>query len=296
VKIEPKSQLMVPLQVRDAAIGYLNLDLSEQSLTPEAMELARAIADQAGQALENARLFQEAQRTLQETEALYHAGQAIGAASSTGDVGQALIDYASASGVDAARVLFFEHDERGNPTHMVMRESWAVDDRPAQPYGTRLSLDDYPLADLLNSNEPILVQDVLTDERANEMTRTFVAATSGLRSLILVPISVGDRWIGLMSAGRNEPSAFTDEFVRGYETLTAQAAIALEGIRLLEETQQRAERERLIGEITARMRETLDIDTILQTAAREMREVLDLAEAEIHIGTGSVLDGQRGAE
>jgi GAF domain-containing protein len=285
-KMEPESQLTVPLQVRDAAIGHLNLDLSEQSLTTEAMDLARAIADQAGQALENARLFQEAQRTLQETEALYRAGQAIGAATSFGDVGQALIDYASVSGVDAARVLLFEHDERGSPIYMVMREGWAVDDRPAQPYGTRLSLDDYPLADLLNSNEPILVQDVLTDERANETTRTFVAATSGLRSLILVPISVGDRWIGLLSAGRNEPSAFTDGFVRGYETLTAQAAIALESIRLLEETQQRAERERLIGEITARMRETLDIDTVLQTAIREISQTLNISQVEVRIASG----------
>ncbi len=284
-KMEAESQLTVPLQVRDASIGHLNLELPEQTLTPEAMDLAQAIADQAGQALENARLFQEAQRTLQETEALYRAGQAIGASISAGDVGRALIDYVSDSGVDAARVLLFEHDERGKPTYMIMQEGWAVDERPAQPYGTRLLLNDYPLVDLLHSNEPILVQDVLFDERANEATRTFVTAVSGLRSIILVPISVGERWIGILSAGRNEPSTFTDEFVRGYETLASQAAIALESIRLLEETQQRAERERLIGEITTRMRETLDIDTVLQTAIREMSQVLNLSQVEVRIAS-----------
>ena len=52
---------------------------------------------------------------------------------------------------------------------------------------------------------------------------------------------------------------------------------------MLEETRQRAERERLTGEITARMRETLDVDTVLQTAVREMRQVLGLHDITIRL-------------
>jgi GAF domain-containing protein len=115
------------------------------------------------------------------------------------------------------------------------------------------------------------------------MARTFLAEISGLRAIIMTPIAIGGRWIGMLSAGLNEPFAFPEELVRGYETLAGQAAVALEGIRLLEETRQRAERERLTGEITARMRETLDVDTVLQTAVREMRQVLGLHDITIHL-------------
>lgn len=44
-----------------------------------------------------------------------------------------------------------------------------------------------------------------------------------------------------------------------------------------------AARERLTGQVTARMRETLHVDAVLQTTVREMRAVLGLAEAEVHM-------------
>jgi len=63
-------------------------------------------------------------------------------------------------------------------------------------------------------------------------------------------------------------------------------ALAADNLRLLDETQRRAAHERLTGEVTARVRETLDVDTVLQTAAREMREALGLEEVEVRMGTG----------
>jgi hypothetical protein len=52
---------------------------------------------------------------------------------------------------------------------------------------------------------------------------------------------------------------------------------------LFEETLLRAERERLMSEITSRVRETLDIDTVLKTAAKELQKALDLEEVEIRM-------------
>jgi hypothetical protein len=65
--------------------------------------------------------------------------------------------------------------------------------------------------------------------------------------------------------------------------------VALDTARLYEETQERAERERMVGEITSHMRETLDLETVLQTAAREMRRALDLAEVEMRLGPDPTL-------
>jgi GAF domain-containing protein/ABC-type uncharacterized transport system substrate-binding protein len=59
---ETPPQLSVPLRVRDETIGKLNLVLGEQEPGSEEVELAQAITEQASQALERARLFQETQR------------------------------------------------------------------------------------------------------------------------------------------------------------------------------------------------------------------------------------------
>ena len=39
------------------------------------------------------------------------------------------------------------------------------------------------------------------------------------------------------------------------------------------------------------MRQTLDIETVLQTAVRELRSALDLAEVEIRMGSAPKQDG-----
>jgi GAF domain-containing protein/HAMP domain-containing protein len=69
------------------------------------------------------------------------------------------------------------------------------------------------------------------------------------------------------------------------ETIVERLGQTLENARLFSETQQRAEIERLVSEVTGRIRETMDIQTILQTAAIEIRQALDLSEAEIRLST-----------
>ena len=68
------------------------------------------------------------------------------------------------------------------------------------------------------------------------------------------------------------------------ETLTDQLGVALESARLYQDTQLRAAREQWTSEIAARIRETLDVDTVLQTAAHAMRQVLGLYDVAIRLG------------
>ena len=57
--------------------------------------------------------------------------------------------------------------------------------------------------------------------------------------------------------------------------------MALENARLYQETQRRAERERMAGEITARLRASNDPQEILQTAVQELRQALKVRSAQV---------------
>jgi GAF domain-containing protein len=67
------------------------------------------------------------------------------------------------------------------------------------------------------------------------------------------------------------------------EGISEQFALAAENLRLLDDTQRRAARERVVGEVTARMRETLDMDAVLATTAREIGEALGLHDVTIEM-------------
>ena len=104
---------------------------------------------------------------------------------------------------------------------------------------------------------------------------------------LAIPIMVREQVIGVLGFRKGEgDEVWTNEEVAMLETLAAQLGPALESAQLHLETRRRAARERLTGQIASRLRETLDIETVLRTAVREMREVLGLEEAEVRLGLG----------
>jgi len=74
--------------------------------------------------------------------------------------------------------------------------------------------------------------------------------------------------------------------------VAAQTALALENIRLVERTRERANREQAISNVSARIRETLDLDIVLRTSAREIQKALNLQEAEIRLIPQDTLDDE----
>jgi hypothetical protein len=60
---------------------------------------------------------------------------------------------------------------------------------------------------------------------------------------------------------------------------------SIESLRLFDDVQRRAVQERLVGEVTGRIRESLDVETVLKTAAQEMRRSLGLDKITVHLGT-----------
>jgi methyl-accepting chemotaxis protein PixJ len=71
--------------------------------------------------------------------------------------------------------------------------------------------------------------------------------------------------------------------------LAGPAATALENVRLLEVTQRRAERERLISDISAKMRSAPDVEGILRTTVQEIRRALGATHGVIRLGTTDTL-------
>jgi GAF domain-containing protein len=60
-------------------------------------------------------------------------------------------------------------------------------------------------------------------------------------------------------------------------------AVSLENARLLEEIQFRAERERLIGEISSKVRSASDVDTVLRVAIQEIGQSLGVSEVMVQL-------------
>jgi GAF domain-containing protein len=108
------------------------------------------------------------------------------------------------------------------------------------------------------------------------------ATVEGLK----IPLMLRGQAIGTITLRRKDGTdGWTERERILIEKIAEQAALALENSRLVEEAQRNAQRDQLIANISSRVRETLDVESVIRTAAVELRRIFDLKEAEVSIGT-----------
>ena len=103
---------------------------------------------------------------------------------------------------------------------------------------------------------------------------------------VAVPIKVrSDEALGVVKFRRPEGAdAWTPQQVTLLETLTDRLAQSMESARLYEDSQRLAAQERLVGAVSNRIRESLEVESVLQAAAREIGEAFDLSDVVIRLG------------
>jgi GAF domain-containing protein len=105
------------------------------------------------------------------------------------------------------------------------------------------------------------------------------------RSWLGVPLIVGGDVIGAMVVQDVERERrFTEDDQRLLTTLAAQVGAAIRNVQILEKARQQARRERALHEMTSKIRSTVDMRTIMATAAVELGKALNLRRAQIRLG------------
>jgi GAF domain-containing protein/HAMP domain-containing protein len=114
----------------------------------------------------------------------------------------------------------------------------------------------------------------------------------GDRQPLALPITVAGKVVGVLDTYKpGDSGPWTDEEIDTLESLAEQLGISLESARLYRETQRRAAREQLVGEIAGRLRASMDPDVILKTTVQELGQVLDAELTSVEMGIRSDGDG-----
>ena len=197
-----RSEIALPLTVGNRVLGALDVQSTKAgAFGQQEIDTLQGMANQVGIALENARLFEESQKSLEEIQAIQR---------------QYILD------------------------------AW-------RPLSGNENLD-YKLGD----------EDLPPNTYRLE-----------------VPLAVRDEVIGRINlAGESD---WTPEQRNLVETVSSQAALALENARLVEQSQTAAMREHQLAEITGKVWGSTTIEGILQTALNELGHALELSEATIEL-------------
>jgi len=281
---QPKSAIFVPMIVGDEAIGVISLQNNDQenAFSDADLRLLTTLTNSMSIALENARLFDETQRLLKETE---QRAQELAIINS---VQAALAAKLDIQGIyeavgDKIREIFHNVD-------MGIRIHDPKTNLISYPYtyenGQRIKIDPWPLPErgfgphVLRTRKSLMINENFAEE-AEKYGSGHVPGTAHSKSLVVVPLVIGNQARGLIDLTDTEKEhAFKESDVRLLETLANAMSIALENAHLFDETQhllketeQRAQELATVNTVSSALSGELDLNKLIELIGEQIRTV-----------------------
>ncbi len=239
-----RSVLVVPMLKENELIGAISIYRGEvRPFTDKQLALVRNFAAQAVIAIENARLLNELRESLAQQTATSEVLSSI--AGSRGELKPVFdIILASANRLCEANygTMYLREGDGYRATarqgHLpaTAEQKWwrgeLFQPRPDVPFGRAVA-----------TGRPVLVDDLATEPAYRDRDPWMIAGVdeAGIRSMCAVPMMKDAELVGVMAFYRRDVRPFTEKQIALVENFAAQAVIAIENARLLNELRQRTD-------------------------------------------------------
>jgi GAF domain-containing protein len=216
----------------------------------------------------------EREQILADTETLYEATSQMTRARSYDEVLQVVVDNSIMKEFDNTSIYFFDRPWNENPdtlTIVSVREK--IKGSSPLPIGQPIPVKAVPGMEMIAAQSYLVIGDARSDPRLPEKYRLMFQQMNNL-AIVSLQLKVGDQLVGCFGGTCSNPIDISETELRRLITLVEQANTVIQSLQLFEAVQARARREQILREITARVRSSMDPDTILRTAVRELGSAL----------------------
>src|SRR5688572_29919915 len=278
-----KSIVMVPMIAGGEATGVISLqNLDQENAFPDSdVNLLTTLANSMSVALENARLFDETNRLLKETE------QRTAELAVINSVQEGLAKELDMQGIynlvgdrvqklfSAQTVIIASFDLENKIEHFnYLVENEEQVKAESRPINKLRQL-------LIDKKKSIYIS--TEDQARNEYGLTAIPGTKMSKSLLFVPLLTGNIIRGYVSLQNVDiENAFSESDIRLLETLANSMSVALENARLfdetnrlLKETEQRTAELGIINSVQEGLASKLDIQAVYDLVGDKIRDVFD---------------------
>lgn len=272
----PKSFMGVPIILNQESTGVITVqDLNKEHLYKESdVRLLMTLASNMGVALENARLFEETNRLLDETK---QRNAELAIINSVGEAMAKQLDLKTVTRIVGDKVKDIFHAEATEI--LLLDRNTSIINIPYSYYNGYHDVEPFSLGEGLTSHiiqtrQPLIFGSITEQDKFgaiyDEIDKT--------ESYMGVPIIVGEKVLGVVSVQSFKKNTFDERSVQLLSTLSTNMGVALENARLFEETTH------LLNETEQRNAELGVINSVQEglVAKMNIQAIYDLVGNKIH--------------
>jgi PAS domain S-box-containing protein len=268
LQLTPSTMLSTAFRTDEKSWATLKVvdEVGQRTWGTEEQMLVKQVADQLSLALENARLFQEAQRRAKEMTALAEVAREISATLELQGVLERIVHQAMEI-LNAMTSAVYVPD----PDFKTLIAITAIGAESDEIKGDPLTIGEGILGNVALKKVAEIANDASNNPNAITVKRT---EDRPHEHLMAAPILSQNQLSGLLVVWRvGEEQEFLDTELVFLVSLAQQASIAVENARLFEETKRRSEELASLNEIISAASQTMDMKSILETVMKKVLEI-----------------------
>lgn len=272
---ETRAEASLPLKVSDRIVGVLDVQSKQTyAFSEENLRTLQILADQLAIAVVNTELFAETQEHLAQHRLLHHITTTAASGTTLDEALQSAVNGLQVTlGGDRVSILLADRDKK------------ALEVRAAVGYASGVFDLRIPIGSGITGwaaahRRTLRINNVLQDTR-------YIEGSPNTRSEMAIPLVYRSELLGVLNVESEQFAAYAENDEELLGTLGGSLAAIIANARLLEQIRAQAERERILFEISDKIRRTTDMETILTTTVSELTRAVGANSARIKIGVPS---------
>lgn len=268
---DTRSEAAIPLKVGERILGALDVQSGlPYAFNDENLRTLEILADQLAVAVVNTELFAETQEHLSQHRLLHHITTSAASGATLEEALETTVRGLQVTlGGDRVSILLLDRDRKTLEVRAFV--GYAEDASAIRvPLGTGIT------GWAATHRKPLRVDDVTRDAR-------YIQVSENTRSELAIPLIYRNELLGIVNVESEQVAAYTENDEEMLGTLAGSLAAVIANARLLAQIRRQAERERMLYEVTSKIRRSADVRSILATTASELTRAMGARYTQIKI-------------